>query len=332
MSSFQIPILLSEKTRFVRELTVREISRLDERRRTINLEEVEEPVSEPKFNTSTVLIAIKSGITRWAENTTIPRHLNYVLQQSSFWIRPSLRNKLLSPIFVLGSGHSGTSIMLKILSNHSQIYAVEGESDCFIWNGLVSKLRCFSSWNNLTLNAGASRWAEKTPKHLWYINDVFNYFPNAKVIIMLRDGRDVALSQAATWGNFEKSAQRWVTECAVVQQHLSHANVALVKYEDLVTNSTDTLKRVFEFIGEEFEPEVVHTERIQQKWYSPELEKPDIVNRSTHTQYRNWQINQPLADFSNKWVTHMTTEEKETFKSVAGALLIELGYARDLNW
>jgi len=32
------------------------------------------------------------------------------------------------PVFVVGSPHSGTSIMLKILSNHPSIYAIPGES------------------------------------------------------------------------------------------------------------------------------------------------------------------------------------------------------------
>ncbi|MBS2004437.1 MAG: sulfotransferase [Cyanobacteria bacterium SZAS LIN-5] len=323
---------LEEKKRRLEEPTMRELELLNERYRSINLAPVEEPAIPLDFNARSIFLAIKSGISRRAEATRIPRLSTSVLQKSYFGISQSRRRKLFSPIFVVGSGHSGTSIMLKILSNHSHIYAVEGESDCFIWLGLLSKLRRFISWNKLTLKTGAERWAEKTPKHLWYLKDIFNYYPDAKVIVMLRDGRDVALSQSKTWGCFEQAVKRWAEEYRVAEQYLDNPNVMMVKYEDLVTNSTRTLADLFDFSGEEFEPEIVHTELRPERWYSDNLEKPDIISSATHQQYRNWQINQPLTDFSKKWITQMSDEQKVIFKNLAGSLLIELGYADDLNW
>lgn len=332
MHSFSVEQFLKDKTRQLAEPTFRELEILNERQRSINLAPVEEPAIPMVFNRSNFLLAIKSGITRRAEATSIPRLTTAVLRKSYLGVDKSRLQKLFSPIFVVGSGHSGTSIMLKILSNHSHIYAIEGESDCFIWLGLISKLRRFMSWNKLTLKTGAERWAEKTPKHLWYLKDIFNYYPDAKVIVMLRDGRDVALSQSKTWGCFEQAVKRWAEEYRIAEQYLHNPNVMMVKYEELVTNSTRTLTDLFDFIGEDFEPEIIHTERRAEKWYSDNLKKPDIISRSTHQQYRNWQINQPLTDFSKKWVTQMSEEQKVTFKNLAGSLLIELGYAQDLNW
>jgi len=324
--------LIAEVSRPLKGPVIREMSRLNERLRDTHLKQVSEPTTEADFNTSTVIVALKSAVSRWAESTSIPRHLNFAAQRTSFSLSADQREKLLSPIFVVGCGHSGTSIMLKILDNHSKIFAIEGESDCFIWFGLLRKLRLFLSWNSQTLKSGAWRWAEKTPKHLWYLKDVFSYFPNAKVIIMLRDGRDVALSQSESWGDFDRCAQRWLTEYHVAKQYESHPNVTVVRYEDLVKSPFDTLTKLFEFLGEDFEPEVIHTERVKRNWYADGQAKPEAVNDSTHSQNRNWQINQPLTNFSNRWVTQMTAEEKKTFKEIAGPLLIELGYAQDLDW
>ena len=45
------------------------------------------------------------------------------------------------------------------------------------------------------------RWIEKTPMHLMYLASILSFFPNAKLIRIVRDPRDVALSlQKVAWG------------------------------------------------------------------------------------------------------------------------------------
>ena len=48
---------------------------------------------------------------------------------------------------------------------------------------------------------GASRWGECTPEHLLYIDKIKRDIPDAKVIHVIRDGRDVAVSL---------DRQRWI--------------------------------------------------------------------------------------------------------------------------
>ena len=40
---------------------------------------------------------------------------------------------------------------------------------------------------------------DQTPKNIYYFNEILSYFPNAKVINMVRDQRDVLLSQKNKW-------------------------------------------------------------------------------------------------------------------------------------
>src|SRR5450755_2399822 len=41
---------------------------------------------------------------------------------------------------------------------------------------------------------GVERWAETTPEHLLYMREIKRTIPNARIIHVIRDGRDVALS------------------------------------------------------------------------------------------------------------------------------------------
>jgi hypothetical protein len=41
---------------------------------------------------------------------------------------------------------------------------------------------------------GVRRWADNTPFHLLYIEEIKKTIPNAQFVHMIRDGRDVAMS------------------------------------------------------------------------------------------------------------------------------------------
>ena len=47
-----------------------------------------------------------------------------------------------------------------------------------------------------------TRWGEKTPGHLEYIKTILSFYPHAKMIHIIRDPRDVALSlKKVPWGS-----------------------------------------------------------------------------------------------------------------------------------
>lgn len=65
------------------------------------------------------------------------------------------------PIFVVGCGHSGTSLLLKMLNMHPHIHAVPFESRAYLkaaWKTGMARIL----WHKNTIAAGKFRWAEKT--------------------------------------------------------------------------------------------------------------------------------------------------------------------------
>lgn len=109
--------------------------------------------------------------------------------------------------------------------------------------------------------AGKSRWGDKTPGYAEQIPRLHALFPNCQVIHIIRDGRDSALSMmerrvgpktlfdaARQWvGRVERArhdGQRWLGP----QRYLE------IYYEQLVADPSTILKRVCEFLGEQFDP------------------------------------------------------------------------------
>ena len=56
---------------------------------------------------------------------------------------------------------------------------------------------------------GKSRWGDKTPTYVLDLDLLCRLFPNCRVIHLVRDGRDVAVSLLATeWGSNNLSQDR----------------------------------------------------------------------------------------------------------------------------
>lgn len=112
---------------------------------------------------------------------------------------------------------------------------------------------------------------EKTPGHLHYADRILRRFPEAKVVEVLRDGRDVCVSmqmQALTlqWPPTERRDQiaAWVRSArrgiALRNDAEVAARVHLVRYEDLKADPHSEIRRLFDFadldVDDEFVAEV----------------------------------------------------------------------------
>lgn len=105
---------------------------------------------------------------------------------------------------------------------------------------------------------GKARWVEKTPRHLLMTETLRGGWPDACIVRIVRDPRDVALSLAgmpfakeSVVGNLvridaDDRASRGPIE--------ADARAMTLRYEDLVTEPERELRRVCAFIGEDYDP------------------------------------------------------------------------------
>jgi len=182
---------------------------------------------------------------------------------------------------------------------------------------------------------GKPRVAEKTPQNIEVFPFLFHLLPGSPLIHVIRDGRDVVCSLLAEkWENpltgqildytqdAGKAAAFWVKALTQTEPMRSrgYAGVyAEVRYEDLVLRPEPTLRQLFQFIDEPWDPAV-----LQFNERAHDLPPSESGSRG---------VREPLHPASiGRWRRDLNGRDKSVVKEIAGTALIDLGYATDLDW
>jgi hypothetical protein len=229
----------------------------------------------------------------------------------------------------VGCGHSGTSLLLAILGAHSRLHDIPFESR-LAFKSSEQQYGLLEQFKRETIASGKRRWVEKTPTHVRKIPELFRLSPDAQILVMLRDGRDVACSIRARTGSFEKGVLRWVEDNRSAEEYLENTQVHRVRYENIVENFDDTIRSVTKYIGESFEPKLRKYHEKDKYYYDQKIERPESPEQ--HEELRNWQVNQPVFDGRGRWKSEMGDDEKKIFKKNAGEMLVKYGYEDNLDW
>jgi len=105
---------------------------------------------------------------------------------------------------------------------------------------------------------GAERVVEKTPAHLPHVPRILRWFPTARIVLLVRDGRDAVMSMvdaAFTHDDLRRHCANWRrmarTGERLVRDHPDR--VLQVRFEDLVRDPESTVRRVDRFLDLTFE-------------------------------------------------------------------------------
>jgi hypothetical protein len=113
---------------------------------------------------------------------------------------------------------------------------------------------------------GKPRWGDKSLHTEHYADRVFQEFPEARIIHMVRDPRDRYASVRKRFGRdvarVGAATARWLFSLRVARRNVRrHPNSYLiVRYEDLARNPEETMRHVCTFIGEEYTPAMLTME------------------------------------------------------------------------
>ncbi|MEO0509787.1 MAG: sulfotransferase [Verrucomicrobiota bacterium] len=232
------------------------------------------------------------------------------------------------PIFIVGCGHSGTSLLLSIIGSHNQLYTIEQETNVgFVPNAEKHMAR----FDQETSDRSLRRWIEKSPRHIHCIPKLLKLRPNAKILLMIRDGRDVACSLQDRYDNLDMGINRWYKDNLAAEPYWDSPGVHIVHYESLIESYQATLEDILSFLELPYDEAVFNYHTEKKYYYANTIERPPDGKGDNHDRYRNWQINQPVYDARGKW-ERMSDGEKSAFKQVAGEMLIRYSYAKDHNW
>lgn len=170
-------------------------------------------------------------------------------------------------------------------------------------------------------SAGKPRWGEKTPHHTLVQDLVFEAWPEAVVVMIYRDPRDVALSwkNARFGGNhvvpFAQSWSKYVEACEAVRERLPLNSWCEVYYENLVSDTEQELTRLMSFLGEEFQPNQLQFHSRGGSW------KTDQRNEM--------QLRKPVSkDSVWRWKTGLSKREVRLVEAMTGPIMERHGYVR----
>lgn len=198
--------------------------------------------------------------------------------------------------------------------------------------------------NAVELKPGSQVVVEKTPSHSLCSSSIARFAPRAKIIHLVRDGRDVASSLVASgngWGgwwapkNVSRASEVWSEHVLGARDFAGMDNYLEVRYEDMRSNGSATLERVFAHIGiaatlDDCESliEAFALEKMAEGQSSLVI-GGDFASAAS-------QRTEPDGFFgkggSGSWRTQWGPAERLAFENAAGDLLIELGYEVSANW
>jgi len=296
--------------------------------------------------------------------------------------------------FIFGHARSGTTLLMRLARLHPEVHC-SYQAHFFTRQPLLKSLvntpeaeewltRRSNRWNQgrdlspLVLRAAADfileRDAAKEGKHIvgdkspsstihgQAVRDMHAVYPDAKLVYIVRDGRDVLISERfrnlveeskflkaedkriveelrrdqAQFTNGARSiftesvirrvAMGWVTNLQETEEEgrrLFGENYHSLRYEDLLQHPFDEMQKLWKFLG-------VQADRSLDKAITDEMSSnPD----------EEWQSkrNEDIASFLPKgqagnWQRLFTARDKAVFKEVAGEMLIKWKYEKSVDW
>lgn len=241
-------------------------------------------------------------------NNLITRSFRF---SKEFLLGFTYNRKKQEPIFIVGCGHSGTTLMLRILAYHKDLYGVPFESRIFLGNYIKNSL--IKKWNRIIEKEQLKTWVEKTPKHIKSLPKILRTFPKAKVIVMCRDGRDVTVSLRKRTDNSQEAVSRWISHNQKALKFEDDKRFIFIKLEDLTEMPNVVIKDICNHINCEYYDELLnyHTNHFQ--FQETEPIKTDKRKGNDHLKNRVWQVNQPILKNTSKWREEATPYELQEF-------------------
>lgn len=168
--------------------------------------------------------------------------------------------------------------------------------------------------------AGKVRAGDKTPPYIGIVPELAVLYPSAKFIHLIRDGRDVAISFIEA--DFEDRCYdgerfEWLR---AIHKGMAYRNTQLahrlleIRYEDMIQDLEQAIRKICNFLGENFEPEMLEAQR------HPEMVPPR--ERHIHTK-----LDQPISkDAVGAWEKKLSGFECFVMEACLKKELNGLGY------
>ena len=259
------------------------------------------------------------------------------------------------PIFIIGVGRSGTSLLQSMLNSHSDVafppethfirkylsndhslndvkkYILQDENLLNLGVSLPNIIKNSKSLKDVYTSilfeyqsiSGKSIVGDKDPKNIEFLKTIYSFFPQAIVIHIYRDPRAVISSRnLAKWS---EGRPLWKNILAYRSQFLYGRGIGRslfnsyieVKYEDLVLNPEKELNILCDQIGISFENNMLDF-----------FKNSDKVVQGKEIEWKKNIFKPVMTENIEKWKTNLKKGDIELIEFVLQREMSDLGYKK----
>lgn len=164
---------------------------------------------------------------------------------------------------------------------------------------------------------------EKTPRHILHIPEILEVYPEAKFITLFRDPRAAANSEIkAQFGSpsvivTTKRWKKYVEMHQRLERELSTDQYMMLRYTDLINDVEGMLQKVCEFIGVDFEKDMLNFYKRDETGYA-------IGEKS----WKKGTLKPIQTDKNEEWKSQLKSWQKALIDNVSGTELEVMGYEK----
>ena len=197
-----------------------------------------------------------------------------------------------APLFVLCTLRSGSTLLRVLLNSHSKIHAPHEIHLRYTaarlekkWSrrtmtamGLDEPALTYLLWDRILhrelVASGKEIIADKTPNNVFMPDRIRECWPDTRFIFLLRHPAAIAVSRREWLGpnpDDAKNVERIRQYCEALEDARQTYDGLTVRYEEMTDDPAGVTRRVCEFLGLEWEPEMVDYGKFEHGPYKPAL-------------------------------------------------------------
>lgn len=252
---------------------------------------------------------------KWAEN-----HTKNAFNNISYPFLQPITTEVTS-CFVVGCGHSGTTLVAEKMGKNPQSFLVNRETDIFSPPaGLQHAKAAVREWLFFTKFNDKSLLIEKTPKHIHTVNRIRKVLPNSYIVALTRNPLDTIASLYRRFGDLDFSTERWLIDNEAVVKNKGKASDFLpMKYEELTATPAARFQEIFSFIKIPWDPEILKEGRSS---FNKGTKMKDIEFSNMRVQ----QVEAAIRPNNGKWSKVFSDDQAKSVFRKTESLAQELGY------
>ena len=218
--------------------------------------------------------------------------------------------------FVLGCGHSGTTLVASRLGNHPDVALIPEETNLFEpRRPLAAARRTLLAARAEAAAAGRGLLLEKTPKHVRVTGRLRRLLPEARLIVVVRNPLDTCLSLRRRGGTLDQAIDRWLVDNGAALRLAADPLARTFHYEDVTAEPESVFRMMIAFLGLAWDPALLGTRTAY----------ASVAQKTPNMRLRAEQVAQPITANSGKWRDGLTAAEVATIRTRTADLYTRFG-------